>query len=767
MSAKTAEDHFGLLADIGEISALLSDSPDLQGFLDRCVVMVANHLTAQVCSIYLYDEDTRMLTLRATHGLSKAAVGQIRLAIGEGLVGKALKELRPICVAHASDHPDFKYFPEAGEEPYDAFLGVPIQRGVEKIGILVVQRHARDRFNNVEVMAMRALTSQLATAIETARTLLQMAVPAEVAAPVPPPPRVVQRSFFVNGNAASPGYACGPSIQFMRHPVERMLQLSREHEGSGGSSDDAMLDRAIAATLGQLVEMQEALGRKLPEVASLIFEAHMMMLKDRSFVGAMRERMHKGESAVRAVAEVATQYIGIFEASSHDYVREKARDVEDLALRMLTNLNGGDSGVGSDWRGRIVIARELLPSDILKITLADVAGIILVGGGLTSHISILVRSLSIPMIVADELLLAGVADGDKVLLDADAGNAYVNPTRDVIVRFEERDRLRDKAILHGAAMRDETRMKDGTRVRLLANINLLSELDMALDLKAEGIGLYRTEFPFLIRQALPSEEEQCKVYTRLLTRMGDREVTIRTLDAGGDKMMDYLNDGAEPNPALGLRSTRLLLRHRDIFDQQLRAILRAGTGRERLRIMFPMICSLDEFRQAKGIAEECIEALAAETGDGVTRPEIGMMVELPSVVDLADAFAREADFFSIGTNDFIQYMLGVDRANARVFEYYCPHHPAVLRGLKRVVDAAKHRKIECSVCGEMAHDVRYVPFFLGIGIRCLSVDPHYLPEVQQCVLGWTEESAAAYAASLLAENVISDIEKRLLDKAPV
>jgi phosphotransferase system enzyme I (PtsP) len=371
------------------------------------------------------------------------------------------------------------------------------------------------------------------------------------------------------------------------------------------------------------------------------------------------------------------------------------------------------------------------------------------------------------MIVAGELLLAGVADGDTVLLDADAGNAYVNPARDVMARFEERDRLRDKAVIHRGAMRDTTSMKNGPRVKLLANINLLSELDIALDLKAEGIGLYRTEFPFLIRQALPSEEEQYKVYLRLLNRMGDREVTIRTLDAGGDKMMAYLNDGAEPNPALGLRSTRLLLRHRDIFDQQLRAILRAGAGRDRLRILFPMICSLDEFRQARDIVEDCIEALEAETGETVTRPEIGMMVELPSVVDLADAFAREADFFSIGTNDFIQYMLGVDRANARVFQYYCPHHPSVLRGLKRIADAAKQRKIECAVCGEMAHDVRYVPFFLGIGIRCLSVDPHYLPEVQQCVLGWTEEAAAAYAADLLAQNVISEIEKRLLDKAPV
>lgn len=762
MSAKTVEEHFGLLADIGEISAILSESPDLQGFLDRCVVMVANHLHAEVCSIYLYDEDTGMLTLRATHGLAQAAVGRIKLKIGEGLVGKALKELRPICVAHASDHPDFKYFPEAGEEPFDAFLGVPIQRGVEKIGILVVQRRSHDRFSNIEVMAMRALTAQLATAIETARTLLQMATrvaPEKVE-------RVAQRSFFVKGTQASPGYAFGKSIQFLRHPVERILSLSRAHadvEYGGGEA----LDRAIAATLTQLDGLQLALGNKLPEVASLIFEAHMMMLKDRAFVGAMRERIEKGESTVRAVAEVATKYIEIFESSTHDYIREKARDVEDLALRMLTNLTGdGDRGE-IDWRGRIVIARELLPSDILKVTLAEVAGIILVGGGLTSHISILVRSLCIPMIISDDLMLTGVLDGDPVLLDADAGNAFVNPGRDVLMRFEERDRLRNKAGTHGRSMRDETRMKDGSRVSLLANINLLSEIKMALDLKADGVGLYRTEFPFLIRQTLPSEEEQFNVYSRLLDRMGDRAVTIRTLDAGGDKMMAYLGDGIEPNPALGLRSTRLLLKYRDILDQQLRAILRAGAAKKNMRIMFPMIGSLDEFEQAKAIVEDCVDALVAESGEPVNRPQVGMMVELPSVVELADAFARSADFFSIGTNDFIQYMLAVDRGNASVLEHFCPHHPAVLRGLKRVVDAALHRKIDCAVCGEMAHDVRYVPFFLGIGIRQLSVDSHYLPEVQQCVAGWSREDASAYAAALLKENSIVEVEKLLLDKAPV
>ncbi len=759
---KTVEEHFGLLADIGEISALLSESSDLQGFLDRSVRMVADHLHAQVCSIYLYNDDTQLLTLRSTYGLSLKAVGKIQLNIGEGLVGKALKELRPICVARASQHPDFKYFPEAGEEPYDAFLGVPIQRGVEKIGILVVQRHENERFSNVEVMAMRALTSQLATAIETARTLLQIsAAPSAVALP-PTAENEPGASFFVKGMTASPGYACGHSVQFMRHPVERILSLSRTHEGpSEGCAQ--VLEQAIEATLAQLNELQEALGKKLPEVASLIFEAHMMMLKDRSFTSAMREQIEKGASAVRAVAEASTRYIKVFEASSHDYVREKARDVEDLALRLLRNLTGDEDQGGADWKDRIVIARELLPSDILKITLSEVAGVILVGGGLTSHTSILVRSLAIPMIICGDLQLVGIADGEVVVLDADAGNAYINPGRDVRKRFEEREQLRGNAVAHGHRMRSETRMKDGTPVHLMANINLLSELNMALDLKAEGVGLYRTEFPFLIRQALPSEEEQFNVYTRLLTQMEGRDVTIRTLDAGGDKMMTYFSDAPEPNPALGLRSIRLTLKYKDVFEQQIRALLRAGSSAGNLRIMFPMISSLDEFFVARRMVEDCMEALEAESGSPVPRPQIGMMVEVPSVVDLADAFAKEADFFSIGTNDFIQYMLAVDRGNAQVFEYFCPHHPAVLRGLKRIVDAALRRKIDCAVCGEMAHDVRYIPFFLGLGIRRLSVDPHYLPDVQRCVTAWSREEAAAYASALLREDQIVAVERLLQD----
>jgi len=760
MCAQRIEEHFSLLADIGAISSILSESRDLQEFLDRAVVMVANHLQAEVCSIYLYDDGSQQLVLRSTHGLRAEAVGQISLAVGEGLVGKVLKELRPICVDRASEHPDFHYFPELGEEPFDAFLGVPIQRGTEKIGVLTVQRRDRYQFENAEVQAMRALTAQLAAAIETARTLMQMAT-LQVA--VEPEVKPKEAAAFVKGRTASPGYAQGRLVHFTRHPARSILQqYCDDFQGAG---DATALVKALEATLEDLRGMQQELEKKLPEVASLIFEAHMMMLKDRAFTGVMEDEIEAGCPATRAVALAAFKYIRIFEASKHDYVREKAHDIADLALRVLRHLDGRHDRGGTDWHGCVVAARELLPSDILMITLADVAGIVLCGGGVTSHISIVVRALSIPMIVTDDDLLVQTAEGQPVLLDADGGNAYINPSSEVRAKFAEKEALRAKAVQKRAAMQPETLTRDGVRIALLANINLLSELELALDLRAEGVGLYRTEFPFLVRPSLPTEEEQFLVYSKLLKQMEHRVVYLRTLDAGGDKMLPYLETGSEPNPALGLRSTRLTFKFRDILHEQLRAILRAGHGTKGMHIMFPMICSLDEFREARQTVQAIAEDLARTYEHDISTPPVGMMVELPSTVELAEAFAAEADFFSIGTNDFIQYMLAVDRNNTAVMDYYCPHHPSVLRGLGRIAKAAAGADIPCSVCGEMAHDTRYVPFFAGIGVRQLSVDPHYLPEVQQCIQQWSLPEMQAYAAALQAQTSIAAVEEVIAEYA--
>ncbi len=751
MSKSTPQNtHLGLLADVSEVVALLAGSTDLEGFLQRTVVMVAEHLQADVCSIYLYNDATKLLTMRATVGLSDAAVGQINLSPGEGLVGRALKELRPILDSKASTNPDYKYFPNVGEEPYDSFLAVPIQRGIEKVGVLVVQRERSDGFSEEEVMAMRTITSQLATAVENARVLLQVSQSGRIDAEADP-----TKAFFVKGEPACPGHASGASIRFGRRTTGPVLAYSLEN--GAGESGRPELDAAIETTLEQLESLQARLGAKLPEVASLIFDAHLMMLKDRAFIEQMYGLIDKGGSAVEAVAQAAMGYIDIFKASKHDYMREKAKDVEDVASRVLSNLGAVPEEQHTNWEAKVVIAGDLLPSDVLEMTLGEVAAIILVGGGITSHISFLVRSLNIPMVIVRSSELLDVADGTPILMDADVGNVYVNPQDEIIAKYQERELVQRTVDRRKASMLDRTVTKDGQRITLLANINLLSELTLAEELKAEGVGLYRTEFPFLVRQSIPTEEEQVLVYSRLLARMPDKPVTIRTLDVGGDKILSYFDDAGEANPALGLRSIRFLLQHRDILEQQLCAILRAGSTRP-LRIMFPMISSLDEFIEARDCLLACRQSVIAKVGEELPMPEIGMMVELPAVLPMIDDFAHEADFFSIGTNDFIQYMLAVDRTNNRVAQHFCPHHPAVLRGLKQIADAAIAADIDVSVCGEMAHDLRFLPFLLGIGIRQLSVDPHFLPDLQAAIGEMSVADAAGYAQRLLALNTVAGVE---------
>ena len=305
-------------------------------------------------------------------------------------------------------------------------------------------------------------------------------------------------------------------------------------------------------------------------------------------------------------------------------------------------------------------------------------------------------------------------------------------------------------------MQPATTTADGARVRLMANINLLSDLKVASELNCDGIGLYRTEFPFIIRTTFPSEAEQYVIYRKLVGSMPGKPVTFRTLDAGGDKILSYYHDIKEQNPAMGMRSIRFSLQNKTIFGEQVRAILRAGAGAD-LRIMFPMISSMDEFHQAKEVVQESMEQLARRGLADNEKPKLGMMVELPSVVDLIDEFAREADFLSVGTNDLIQFMLAVDRTNESVANFYLPHHPSVLRVLSRVVRAAVENDCDLSICGDMAHKTRYIPFLLGIGVRAFSVDPIYLLRTQQMIAETSVADAEAHARSMLARTRISDI----------
>jgi phosphotransferase system enzyme I (PtsP) len=397
---------------------------------------------------------------------------------------------------------------------------------------------------------------------------------------------------------------------------------------------------------------------------------------------------------------------------------------------------------------------------LLILTSEQVSGIILVGGTVTSHLSILARSLGIPMLVSHDHELLNIPDNTPVLIDAEIGTAFLDPSEDVLEKFESQQKARQTIAEHGISIKPVTATQDGTQIHLLANINLLADLKLASQMQCEGVGLYRTEFPFMIRRNFPTETEQYLIYRKLFQLMPGKPVTFRTLDMGGDKILSYYYDVKEQNPALGLRSIRFSLQNKRVFSKQIRAILRAGAG-EDLRIMFPMISSIDEFVQARDVTFECREQLAKQDIKYNPKPKLGIMVELPSIVDLIDDFVKEADFFSIGTNDLIQFMLGVDRTNENVAGSYLPHHPSVLRALRKIVQSVNNAGKEVSICGDMAHQEQYIPFLLGIGVRTLSMDPPYLPRIQKAISNININEARTAAENLLGKGKVSDVAQIL------
>jgi phosphotransferase system enzyme I (PtsP) len=748
------QDLLNMLCDLSDLSALVTGSENIENFLQRTVVLVSKHLGTPVSSIYLYDETADQLVLTATVGLNARAIGHVRMNSGEGLVGTVMATRQPVREGHAGRNPRFRYFPETDELQYESFLAVPIQKGEVKIGVLVVQHTEPDYFKATDLTALKATGAQLAAVLENARLLMDMQRICGI------PEKPACKLGFIKGQQASQGFAFGRAVVRRKSHV----RLLAGHPASeGGNMAD--FRKAIAKTADQLDALQQRCAQQLPESTSLIFAAHFMMLKDPKFIDRMASQIEDGVPATRAIRDVAGKYIDLFTESPHPYIREKVNDIEDLAGRLLSNLGPSSSGGNGNSGGRVVIARELYPSELLKLAAESVAGIVMVNGGVTSHVAIIARSLKIPLVMAQCQELLHLPPDTPVLVDGEVGNVYVDPSAAIIDQFENRNRVREevassrKPISGGAAQ-----TRDGTSVKLMANINLLGELRLAQEVGAAGIGLYRTEFPFLIRPAFPSETEQYFVYRKVVESMDGKPVIFRTLDIGGEKTLAYTDTTSEPNPELGLRSIRFALAYREIFEQQIRAILRAGAGNPSMGIMFPLISSLDDFFLARQVVYDCLNRLREEGLAHHETPAIGMMVELPSVVETMVEFADEADFFSIGSNDFIQYMLGVDRSNKQVADYYRPEHPAVLRALEKVVRTATDGGKPINICGEMGHDPAMIPYLLGIGLRSLSVDPQFMHDVHRRITGLSVNACERHAGELMAAGSIAAV-RRIVDHA--
>ncbi|WP_372807499.1 phosphoenolpyruvate--protein phosphotransferase [Pontiella sp.] len=738
--------NINMTFDLKELSSLFEKSNSLDDFLQSAVSVVAYHMRSAVCSIYIYDDATRMLTLRATQGLEKEAIGQLELPLGQGLVGLAMKELRSVCAGRAADHPDFYPVAGSGEERYPAFMAVPIRRQLSRVGVLVVQDVQPDYYDETDEMVLRTIGLQLAAVIENAELLMGLHRRKE-----PPAARPVEAApEQIKGLPASDGIAMGRA---------RLIVSGRAGRFRAPASAPSTLtiddfDRALAKSERQLKELQIDAGEMLSDVAQLIFSAHLLILADEKFSGEIRRLITSGISPVDALVEVVNGYADILATSTNQRLREKEHDLKDLGHRLLENLIGGDRAQ-VDYSGQIILADTLLPSDVLKLATEKAEGFVM-QGGVTAHIAIICRSLHKPMVMVGPEMFARIQDDSELLIDGIQGLVFVQPSRKMRAAYL-RQRQATAKLESVPSVKTETHMADGTRIRLYANINLLSDLESANSFNAEGVGLYRSEFPFLIRDAFPTEEEQYQVYLRIVQSMGRREVTFRTLDIGGDKLLAYQGGVEEDNPFLGLRGIRFLLRNKDVFSEQLCAMLRAGAGGN-ARIMFPLVSSIDEFVEARELVRECMQQLERRGVAYNRETKLGIMVELPSAVAQAADFAKTVDFMSIGTNDLIQYMLAVDRTNAMVSRLYLAYHPAILRAIEIVAAEGKRFECDVSICGDIVRDPRMIPFLLGAGIDKLSVAPRRMPDVQRAVEAVTMQQAQSIARTMLGFSRISEVE---------
>jgi len=564
----------------------------------------------------------------------------------------------------------------------------------------------------------------------------------------------------ITGHAASDGIAVGALLRVGADDAgqDEPPQTTANH------FTHADFLRARDATAAQLADFQRRIEDRIEEPVSALFRAHLAMLTDPELNARIERGIAGGAEVASAIAEGFDHYIRAFAASASQSVREKARDLHDLCQRLIANL-GGTNRQAADLGGRILIAVELLPSELLRYVAEGVSGLILTGGGVTAHIAMLARSLALPMVLADAEEVAALPDGERVLLDATQGAILVDPDAAVTTTYAPLLQRGPPPPAGPLADLVETRTRDGVRIELQVNIGLLAELPLARAVGAEGIGLYRSEIPFLVRDDMPSEEEQLGIYGRILAGMEGRPVVFRTLDIGGDKMLSYFPQTEQANPSLGLRGIRFSLRHQEVFRTQLRALLRAGAG-QRLQILFPLVSSLDALLIIKEIVTSCISALDAAGTPCNRAPELGAMIELPSAVGVVEELAGACAFLSIGTNDLVQHILAVDRTNRAVSAWYIPWHPAVMRAIKRVAEAASRAATPLSVCGDMAYDHALLPVLIGMGITRFSIPPFAMARVRQTVQALDARAARELSARVVRSGRLSEIADMLGQPRP-
>ncbi len=685
--------HLLLLDDIGRI---VGEADSLREVMQRVVQLIAKRMNTDVCSIWLLDAGRTKLVMEAGEGLSDDAIGRATLNKGEGLTWQVVETLSPIAVEDAQADPRFHRLESLGEEPYHAYLGTPLQVRGMPIGVIYVETKEPRRFTDDEIRALSAIASQIAPVVDNARLL-------SLVSGTEPALRPNRRRHGVRrfvGTPCSRGVVAG-TLVILDDKIPRAPDKTETVELELGR-----FQSACQRARRELAEMQDWLRERNAEEAALVFSVQRMMLDDRSFIGKMRAGIEAGASAHSAILSITREFVTRFESLKDVFFRERSEDVKDLAGRLVRHVRDDRRGETTSLAGSVVVLKELAPSRMVSLCAQGVAAVLTGGGGATSHAALLARSLDLPLVVGLGDFVHEASKGERVLVDAASGEVVLAPPDDLIEETLRQASAGDIGlrVAFGSGTERSGRMTFG------ANVSLWGDAVRSVDEDADGIGLYRTEFAFLMRPDLPSEEEQYVLYRRVVETVAPRPVTFRLLDAGGDKLVPGLRQVPEPNPLLGYRSLRLLLDHPGILNDQARALLKALQGSDG-KILVPMVGCLAEFKAVRTVLTSIQRDL----------PPLGAMIEVPSILMEIDEVAAEADFLSIGTNDLTQHMLGVDRTNARVTRFFDACHPAMIRSFRVVAQAAHAADKPLSVCGEGASDPLLLPVWVGLGVQHLAV----------------------------------------------
>lgn len=733
----------------------VSAAANLDSALGVVVHRVCETLNTTVCSVYLTDQGhgrAGELVLLATEGLKPEAIGKVRMKMEEGLVGLVAQRAEPINLDDAPAHPRYKFFQEAGEEALKAFLGVPIINYGKLLGVLVVQQREQRRFNDDHVAFLITLAAQLAGAItqagntEDIRKLLRGEVP---------------NREYMEGLPGSPGVAIGKAVV-----VYSAADLDAVPDGpvTDVKAEIERFHQAVYQVSDEMASMNRSLEGILPAEERALFDAFAMMLEGGSLIDDTVRRIEAGNWAPGAFRDTILEHTRIFEDMPDDYLRDRAEDIRDLGRRVVSRLQFKDAELNRHYPDNTILVGENVSAAQLAHVPADkLVGVVSVHGSGSSHVSILARAMQIPAVMGVANLPVGRIDGQEVVIDGYGGRVYVHPNeplRGELIRLVEEERQLTQELQELLEQPAET--KDGFRMSLFANTGLQSDINPSLLNQADGIGLYRTEVPFQMRDQFPGEDEQEAIYREALEAFAPRPVVLRTLDIGGDKMLSYF-PVKEENPFLGWRGIRISLDHPDIFITQIRAMLKASRGLGNLQIMLPMISGMMELRAAMSLIQRAHSELLEE-GLEITLPPIGLMIEVPAAVYMIGPFARHVDFLSIGSNDLTQYLLAVDRNNERVGKLYDSLHPAVLSAILHVIQGAHIHNKPVSICGELAGNPVGALLLLGMGMQSLSMSAGSLLRVKKVIRSFSREHATDIMSRALIMEDGSQVSQMLVEE---